>query len=88
MTDYVAEANKATQQYLDALAKTQEEFVKAIETFMKQLPALPQSPVTAPVGDLPSAGEVSTVTFDFVEKILAQQRATTDRLISVLAPKS
>ena len=86
MTDYIAEANKATEQYLNALAKSQEEFVKAVEIFVKQIPALPQSPVATPLADLPSAGEVTTVTFDFAEKVLAQQRATTDKLISVLAP--
>lgn len=88
MTDYIAEANKATDQYLTALAKTQDEFVKAVETFMKQIPALPQSTIAAPVADMPSAGEVTTVSFDFAEKILAQHRATTDKLISVLAPQS
>lgn len=88
MTDYVAEANKATEQYLSALAKTQEEFVKAFETFMKQMPALPQAAVPAPVADLPSASEVNTVTFDFAEKVLAQHRATTDKLIELLAAKS
>jgi aspartyl/asparaginyl beta-hydroxylase (cupin superfamily) len=88
MTDYVAEANKATEQYLSALAKTQEEFVKAFETFMKQMPALPASAVPAPVADLPTASEVTTVTFDFAEKVLAQHRATTDKLIELLAAKS
>lgn len=88
MTNYIAEANKATEQYLTALAKTQDEFVKAVETFMKQIPSMPQSTLAAPIADMPSAGEITTVTFDFAEKILAQHRATTDKLMSVLAPKS
>jgi hypothetical protein len=86
MTDYVAEANKATEQYLTALAKTQNEFVKAVEAFVKQIPALPKPAVDVPAVDLPSAGDVTAVSFDFAEKVLAQQRATTDKLIAVLTP--
>jgi hypothetical protein len=88
MTDYIAEANKATEQYLTALAKTQDEFVKAVEAFVKQIPALPESPVALPTPavELPSAGEVTAVSFDFAEALLAQQRATTDKLIAVLTP--
>ena len=86
MTDYIAEANKATETYLSALAKTQDEMVKAVETFVKQIPALPKSAVATPAIDLPSAGDVTAVSFDFAEKVLAQQRATTDKLIAVLSP--
>jgi len=88
MTDYIAEATNVSEQYLATLTKAQDDYVAAVESFVKQIPALPQSPVAAPVADLPSADEVTTVTFDFAEKILAQHRATTDKLISVLAPKN
>jgi len=86
MTDYVAEANKATEQYLATLAKAQEEYVKAVETFVKQVPALPKPAVELPAVDLPSAGDITAATFDFAEKVLAQQRATTDKLIAALTP--
>ena len=86
MTDYIAESTKATEQYLAALAKTQDDFVAAVETFVKQIPALPQPAVALPAVDLPSAGDVTAVSFDFAEKMLAQQRATTDKLIAVLTP--
>jgi|GEM_PF-5391217 len=86
MTDYIAEANKATEQYLSTLAKAQDDFVTAVETFVKQIPALPQPAVATPNLDLPSAGDVTAVSFDFAEKVLAQQRATTDKLIAVLTP--
>lgn len=88
MTDYVAEANKATEQYLATLAKAQEEYVKAVEAFVKQVPALPKPAVELPTADLPTAGDISSATFDFAEKVLAQQRATTDKLLAVLAPKA
>jgi len=85
MTDYITEATKATEQYFAALAKTQDDFVAAVETFVKQIPALPQPAVALPAVDLPSAGDVTAVSFDFAE-MLAQQRATTDKLIAVLTP--
>ena len=88
MTDYIAEANKAGEQYLTTLAKAQDDFVAAVEAFVKQIPALPQPAVATPTLDLPSAGDVTAVSFDFAEKILAQQRATTDKLIAVLTPAS
>jgi hypothetical protein len=40
MPDYVADANKAAEQYLTALAKAQDDYVAAVETFVKQIPAL------------------------------------------------
>jgi hypothetical protein len=86
MTDYVAEANKAAEQYLTALAKAQDDYVAAVETFVKQIPALPKPAVATPAIDLPSAGDVTAVSFDFAEKILAQQRTTTDKLIAALTP--
>lgn len=86
MTDYIAEANKAAEQYLTTLAKAQDDYVAAVESFVKQIPALPKPAVATPVIDLPSAGDVTAVSFDFAEKVLAQQRATTDKLIAVLTP--
>src|SRR6478609_7228431 len=81
MTDYIAEATKVSEQYLATLAKAQDDYVAAVESFVKQIPALPQPTVPAPVADLPSAGDITAVSFDFAEKVLAQQPATTDKLI-------
>lgn len=86
MTDYIAEANKLTEQYLSTLAKAQDDYVAAVETFVKQIPAAAKPAVATPAIDLPSAGDVTAVSFDFAEKILAQQRATTDKLIAALTP--
>ena len=65
---------------------TKDDYIAAVEAFVKQIQALPKPAVAAPVADLPSAGEVTAVSFDFAEKVLAQQRATTDKLIAVLTP--
>jgi len=88
VTDYVAEANKATEQYLATLAKAQEEYVKAVETFVKQVPALPKPAVELPAVelpiDLPKAQDVTAAGFDFAEKALAQYRVTTDKLVALV----
>lgn len=86
MTDYVAEANKASEQYLTTLAKAQDDFVAAIENFVKQIPAAPAAPVAVPAIDLPSATDVTAFSFDFAEKLLANQRTHADKLIAVLTP--
>ena len=65
MTDYIAEATKASEQYLATLAKAQDDYVAAVESFVKQIPALPQPAVAAPVADLPSAGDVTAVVVRF-----------------------
>ncbi len=87
MTDYVAQAAKAADEYLATVAKVQDNFVEAVAAFVKALPELPKPAVDVPVpADLPKAEAVSAATFDFAEKVLAQGRATTDKLIAVLAP--
>ncbi len=86
MTDYIAEANKAGEQYLTTLAKAQDDFVAAVEAFVKQIPALPKPAVATPALDLPSAGDVTAFSFDFAEKLLANQRTHADKLIAVLTP--
>ena len=36
MTDYIAEATKVSEQYLATLAKAQDDYVAAVESFVKQ----------------------------------------------------
>jgi hypothetical protein len=90
MTDFIAESNKAADQYLAAVAQVQDQFVQAIEAFVKNLPELPKPAVELPAFDLPvdlpKAEDVTAATFDFAEKVLAQHRAATDKLVAVLAP--
>ncbi len=87
MTDYIAEATKTADEFLAAVAKMQDNFVEAVAAFVKALPELPQPVVDVPVpADLPKAEDVTAATFDFAEKVLAQGRATTDKLFAALAP--
>ena len=89
MTDYIAETTKAADQYLAAVAQVQDQFVEAVEAFVKNVAELPKPAVEVPAfelpADLPKAQDVTTAGFDFAEKVLAQYRATTDKLVA-LAP--
>jgi len=87
MTDYVAEATKTADEFLANVAKVQDDFVQAVATFVKALPELPKPAVEVPVpAGLPKAEDVTAASFDFAEKVLAQHRAATDKLVAVLSP--
>ena len=87
MTDFVAEASKTADEFLATVAKVQDNFVEAVAAFVKALPEFPKPAVEVPVpADLPKAEDVTAATFDFAEKVLAQSRATTDKLFAALAP--
>ena len=88
MTDYVAETTKVADEYLATVAKVQEQFVQAVEAFVKNLPELPKPAVELPAfelpADLPTAQDVTAAGFDFAEKVLAQYRTTTDKLVALV----
>lgn len=84
MTDFIAETNKAADQYLAAVAQVQDQFVQAVEAFVKNLPELPKPAVELPAVDLPKAEEITAATFDFAEKALAQNRAAADKLVALV----
>jgi hypothetical protein len=87
MTDFVAEASKTADEFLATVAKVQDNFVEAVAAFVKALPEFPKPAVEVPVpADLPKPEDVTAATFDFAEKVLAQGRATTDKLFAALAP--
>ncbi len=86
MTDYIAETTKTADQYLAAVAAVQDQFVQAVEAFVKNLPEMPKPAFEVPAVDVPSAHEVTAASFDFAEKALAQHRVATDKLFAALAP--
>ena len=87
MTDYVAEATKTADEFLASVAKLQDQFVEAVAAFVKALPELPKPAVEVPVpADLPTPQDITAAGFDFAGKVLAQSRATTDKLFAALAP--
>ena len=95
MTEFAAQTSKATETYLTVVAAAQDEIVKAVAEFVRNIPALPagfEIPKADLPGfditkaDLPTPAEVTTVAFDFAEKLIDRQRAFTQQLIGVLTP--
>ena len=87
MSEYVKLATGAGDQFLAALAETQ-------ETFLKSLSAVSSSwtPVQAPVAavpafaaELPTPKEVLDANFAFASKLLKQQKEFTEKLFAATA---
>ena len=89
MSEYVKLATGAGDQYLAALAESQ-------ETFLKSLSAVSSSwtPVQAPVAavpafaaELPTPKEVVEANFAFASKLLKQQKEFTDKFFAATSTK-
>lgn len=85
MSDYTDQAGRATETYLSTVAKAQADLIKTVTALVEKLPKTPEVP-GAPIADLPTPSEITAVSFEFAEKVLAQNRAHTDQLIAVLQP--
>lgn len=77
MSNYVKLATEAGDQYLAALADTQEEYLKYVKTFATVAP--PPMPGTE---YLPTPREILEANFSFVTKLLKQQKTFTDKLFA------
>ena len=81
MSQHVLEQSRVVaDQALTAVSETQNAVINLVETFVKNLPA--GAAVPGVPADAPSAHEVTATVFDYAEKIVANQRAFADRLIS------
>ena len=85
MSEYVKLATGAADQYLTALAESQEQFLKTMTTFNSLLPkmATPAIPVPAFAADLPTAREIMEMNFAFASKLLKQQKDFAEKLVAV-----
>ena len=83
MSEYVKLASGAADQYLTALAESQEQFLKSVATFNAWLPKVP-TPAAAPAftADLPTMKEVMEANFAFASKLLKQQKDFADKLVA------
>lgn len=82
MSDYVKLASGAADQYLTALAESQEQFLKSVAAFNSWLPkAASVAAPTFPV-ELPTAKEVVEANFAFASKLLKQQKDFADKLVA------
>ena len=89
MSEYVKLATGAGDQFLAALAETQETFLKSVSAFPSWTP-VPQ-PAVAPAfqaftSELPTPKEVVEANFAFATKLLKQQKDFTEKLIAATAP--
>ena len=87
MSDYVKIASGVADQYLTALAESQETFLKSVTAFAAKTPvaALPTPPFAV---ELPTPREVAEANFAFATKLLKQQKAFTDKLFAASASAS
>jgi hypothetical protein len=86
MSEYVKLAAGASEQFLTALAQSQETFLKSVTAFTSWAP-VPQ-PVAAPAfaAELPTPKEVAEANFAFASKLLKQQKEFTEKLLSATSP--
>jgi hypothetical protein len=86
MTEYVKIATEAGDQYLAALADTQEQFLKYLKAFATWTPAAMAPMMPFAKGFFPSPTEVMSANFAFAEKLLKQQQAFSEKLFAARAP--
>ena len=82
MSEYLKQATEAGDQYLSALAESQEQFLKAVSAASAWVPKVPTPPAPAFVATLPTAREVVEANFAFAAKLLKQQKDFTEKLIA------
>jgi hypothetical protein len=88
MSEYVKLATGAGDQFLAALAESQETFLKSVTAFSSWAPAAPQPVMAAPAfaAELPTPKEVAEASFAFASKLLKQQKEFTDKFLAATSP--
>jgi hypothetical protein len=89
MSEYVKLASGASDQFLSALAESQETFLKSVSAFSSWTPAPAQPAVAAPAfaAELPTPKEVAEASFAFASKLLKQQKEFTEKFLAATSPK-
>jgi hypothetical protein len=86
MSDYVKLASGAADQYLTALAESQEQFLKTMTAFNAWMPKVASTPTPALAVELPTAKEVLEANYAFASKLLKQQKDFADKLVAASSP--
>lgn len=86
MSTFTAQATDVVDQYLTAVSKIQDASLEAVSTIAANVPEAAKNVPAAPVKDLPSAEEITAVYFTFAEKVLANQKAYTERFFAAVTP--
>ena len=82
MSDYAKFAAAATDQYLTALAESQENFLKYVTELTAKMPVAPVVPMPGFPTDLPTPLEVTEANFAFAAKLLKQQKTFVQKLVA------
>jgi len=82
MSDYVKRASGIGDQYLSALAESQEQFLKTLTTLSASVPKAPAAPAPEFVAALPTPKEILEANFAFAAKLLKQQKDFTEKLVA------
>ncbi len=86
MSEFAKLATAAGDQYLDAVAEMQENYLKSVAPVMDWMSKLPSMPAPAFATDLPTPQEMTEANFAFANKWLKQQQKFADRLFATPAP--
>jgi hypothetical protein len=88
MSEYVKLAAGAGDQYLAALAESQETFLKSLSAFSSTWTPV-QAPVAVPAfaAELPTPKEVVEANFAFASKLLKQQKEFTEKFFAATSTK-
>jgi hypothetical protein len=86
MSDYVKRASGVGDQYLSALAESQEQFLKTLAAFSAWAPKVPAPAAPDFAVELPSPKEVVEANFAFAAKLLKQQKDFTEKLVAATTP--
>jgi hypothetical protein len=88
MSEYVKLATGAGDQFLAALAESQETFLKSLSAFSSTWTPV-QAPVAVPAfaAELPTAKEVVEANFAFASKLLKQQKEFTEKFFAATSTK-
>ena len=82
MSDYVKRASGVGDQYLSALAESQEQFLKTLSTFSAWVPKAQAAPAPEFAAALPTPKEILDANFAFAAKLLKQQKDFTEKLVA------
>jgi hypothetical protein len=82
MSDFVKRAGGVGDQYLSALAESQEQFLKNLSAISTWIPKVPTAPVPEFAAELPTAKEIVEANFAFAAKLLEQQKDFTEKFVA------
>ena len=83
MSTYAKFATEAGDQFLNALAESQEQVLKSVSAFTAWMPTVPTTPA---LPDVPTLKEISEANFAFASKLLKQQKTFTEKLLATGTP--